>query len=320
MPILQNKLVIKSIEALHDEALALMPNTASSAAVSSPTILQSVNTPQDAQINAPEGKSADEQPEAANNHDIMARIDHLLKKLDEDDGVDIAQPLTKCLQPNNENVIGAVSDTVTSIDKTINNSLNPDKPVLSDDVTHVNVSAPLDVASGGTAGVAATKPLDKTGVHAGDDMLADDQQGREATPDQAQALADIATAIYQARRQTFDTVVADANPNNANPFDISELSAAVANEVRRTVSSVMTAELPKMVRDAVSEAIREFPTDTRGQSKSIINNQLTAKNVASRKTAAKKTPTKKAAKKKTPTKKAAKKKTAAKKAAKKKTD
>ena len=79
MPILQNKLVIKSIEALHDEALALMPNTASSAAVSSPTILQSVNTPQDAQINAPEGKSADEQPEAANNHDIMARIDHLLK-------------------------------------------------------------------------------------------------------------------------------------------------------------------------------------------------------------------------------------------------
>ena len=125
-------------------------------------------------------------------------------------------------------------------------------------------------------------------------------QAKQAPPDQTQALADIATAIYQARQQAVDTVVADASQNNAVPFDMDVLSAAVADEVRRTVSAVMIAELPQMVRDAVGEAIRALPADARGQSTPTTGNPSTAKSVTTRKTAA----IKKAVAKKTRTKKA----------------
>ena len=310
MPILQNKLVIKSIEALHDEALALMPNTASSAAVSSPTILQSVNTPQDAQINAPEGKSADEQPEAANNHDIMARIDHLLKKLDEDECVTIAQPQSNKLRPNDENVIDSVRDTVTTNDKTVDNSLNLEKPVLSVEDARSHAGATLDEASNRMAEIKAVDPLGNTELDASESMLVSDQQGvGEAIPDQAQALADIATAIYQARQQGFDRDFADSNQHSAAPFDIDKLTTTIADEVRQTVSSVMIAELPKMVHNAVREAIRALPTASFSQPKSVTNKQVTTKNATPRTTTVKKKAAKKVAAKKTPAKKVSKKRT-----------
>ncbi|MEK9710714.1 MAG: hypothetical protein VW456_10790, partial [Alphaproteobacteria bacterium] len=143
-----------------------------------------------------------------------------------------------------------------------------------------------------------------------DNLFVDDQPGKTAADDQTQALADIAAAIYQARQQAVDTVVADASQNNTAPFDMNALSATVADEVRRTVSAVMIAELPQMVRDAVGEAIRALPADVRGQSTPTTGNPSTAKRVAARKTAA----IKKAVAKKTGTKKAATKKPAAKKA------
>jgi len=85
MPILQNKLVMKSIEALHDEALALTPDSASEngVAVSSPpAIIHATKSPHESPVNAP----------ATDGNDIMARIDHLLKKLDEEDEADITSP------------------------------------------------------------------------------------------------------------------------------------------------------------------------------------------------------------------------------------
>ena len=85
MPILQNKLVMKSIEALHDEALALTPDSASESgvAVSSPTVIVNASkSSHESSANAP----------AADDDDIMARIDHLLKKLDEED--DTATPFS----------------------------------------------------------------------------------------------------------------------------------------------------------------------------------------------------------------------------------
>ena len=88
------------------------------------------------------------------------------------------------------------------------------------------------------------------------------------------------------------------------------LSATVADEVRRTVSAVMIAESPQMVRDAVSEAIRSLPADAHGQSTPTTVNPSTAKSVTTRKTAttkktvAKKARTKKAGSKKRPQKKA----------------
>ena len=104
-------------------------------------------------------------------------------------------------------------------------------------------------------------------------------QGKTASPDQAKALADIAEAIYQAQQQAVDTVVADANQNNTVPFDMDVLSATVVDEVRRTLSAVMIAELPQMVRDAVSEAIRALPADARGQSIPTTGNPSAAKTV-----------------------------------------
>ena len=114
-----------------------------------------------------------------------------------------------------------------------------------------------------------------------------------------------------------DTVVADASQNPAAPFDMDALSATVADEVRRTVSAVMTAELPQMVRDAVSEAIRTLPADTSHQPKPAPGKTSPAKAGTKRKTSAiKKAVTKKATSKKPVAKKATVKKTASKKATK----
>ena len=323
MPILQHKLVMKSIEALHDEALSLVPDTASNHGVTAPpAVLHAATPPQESPIDAPKDTSADVPSESASDHDIMARIDHLLKKLDEDDDVAIAPLADEGPQSNTGNMTGDAGDTATADTITIDNPANPDSPVLSDVADHANENAILDVAVDGLAEDTADKALSRTGDNANDDAIddvidetsdkifADDQSGQTIPSDQTQALADIAAAIYQARQQAVDTVVADASQNNAVPFDIDVLSAAVADEVRRTVSAVMIAELPQMVRDAVGEAIRALPADARGQSTPTTGNPSTAKSVTARKTAA----IKKAVAKKTGTKKAGTKKPAAKKA------
>ena len=85
MPILQNKLVMKSIEALHDEALALAPDIAIDSGVNvsfPPAIVHVTKSPHESPMNAPTDYS----------DDIMARIDHLLKKLDEEDDAAITPP------------------------------------------------------------------------------------------------------------------------------------------------------------------------------------------------------------------------------------
>ena len=91
MPILQNKLVMKSIEALHDEALSLMPDTARNRGVTEqPAVLHATKPPQDSPIDMPKDMSGVAPIESAGDLDIMARIDHLLKKLDEvEDAVDM---------------------------------------------------------------------------------------------------------------------------------------------------------------------------------------------------------------------------------------
>jgi len=261
MPILQNKLVMKSIEALHDEALALTPDSASEngVAVSSPpAIIHATKSPHESPVNAP----------ATDGNDIMARIDHLLKKLDEEDEADITSPHE-----------------------------SPD-------------SAPDDTANNAETDIIKTNNIQT-------DDIAADHPTETSSADQDQALADIAAAIYQARQQVVDTVVADASQNPAAPFDMDALSATVADEVRRTVSAVMTAELPQMVRDAVSEAIRTLPADTSHQTKPAPGKTSPAKAGTKRKTSAiKKAVTKKAASKKPVAKKATVKKTASKKATK----
>ena len=85
MPILQHKLVMKSIEALHDEALSLAPDTTSYHGADAPSAVLHAAAPlQESPVNAASDTSENAPPETAADHDIMVRIDRLLKKLDED--------------------------------------------------------------------------------------------------------------------------------------------------------------------------------------------------------------------------------------------
>ena len=147
----------------------------------------------------------------------MARIDHLLRKLDEDEDVTTAPQLEKSPKLNVED----------------------------------QTSDAFDNAADGNS----------------DDMIDDGQKDKKPRPDQTQALADIAEAIYQAQHQPVDTVAAGASQNNSTSLDMEALSTTVADEVRRTVSAVMIAELPELVRNAVGEEIRALPVNALGQSK-----------------------------------------------------
>ena len=321
MPILQHKLVMKSIEALHDEALLLVPDAARNRGVSAPpAFLHAKTPPQESPIDT----SADVPPGSTSDHDIMARIDRLIKKLDEDDDVAITLIVGEGAQSNAGNMTDDSGDTATADNIAIDNLANPESSILATAADHANENAILDVAVDSMVEKIPDKSFSKTVDNASDDtsdeILADDQPGETAPPDQMHALADIATAIYQARQQAVDTVIADASQNNTVPFDMDVLSAAVADEVRRTVSAVMTAELPKMVRDAVGEAIRALPANSTGQPTLATGNQPKTKSVPARNTtAAKKALAKKTASKKAGTKKPAAKKSISKKAPAKKT-
>jgi len=302
MPILQNKLVMKSIEALHDEALALTPDSASEngVAVSSPpAIIHATKSPHESPINAP----------ATDGNDIMARIDHLLKKLDEEDDAVITPPPANGPQTNTPDAADHANSTATDHPPVAA------RPDLTDEADITSPHESPDSAPDDTANNAETDIIKTNNIQTDD--IAADHPTETSSADQDQALADIAAAIYQARQQVVDTVVADASQNPAAPFDMDALSATVADEVRRTVSAVMTAELPQVVRDAVSEAIRTLPVDTSHQTKPAPGKTSPAKAGTKRKTSAiKKAVTKKAASKKPVAKKATVKKTASKKATK----
>ena len=314
MPILQNKLVMKSIEALHDEALSLMPDTASNRGITAPpAVLHAAKPPQESPIDMPKDTSGDAPPESAGEHDIMARIDHLLKKLDEVEDVADKPLADEGPQSNMEKVTVDDSHTATAQNIATDNLANTDSTVLSDAANSASVSPMLNVAVGGIAEDMADKPFSETGHEASNnatddasnDMRADDQPAETASRDQTQALADIAEAIYQSQQQSVDTVNADARQNNGATLDMDVLSATVADEVRRTVSAVMAAEIPKMVREAVGEAFRALPADARVQSASTTGNPSRAKSVDARKTAnTKKALAKKAGTKKSTSKKA----------------
>ncbi len=300
MPILQHNLVMKSIEALHDEALLLAPDTASNQSTRAPSAVLHAATPlQESLIHAPSNTSANVPPETAGDHDIMARIDHLLKKLDDDDDIAITPPADQGPQSSPEDMKSNAIENATADNAATDSLANPESTILSNAADHANENTVLDVAKDGMAEDMAGKLLSKTGDNAKDDMFVDNQSKKTGSSDQAQALADIAAAIYQAGQQAVNTVVADTNQNNTVPFDMDALSAAVADEVRRTVSAVMIAELPQMLHAAVSEAIRSLPADSIGQSAPTIVNPSAAKSVTTQKTAA----TKKALAKKARTKK-----------------
>ena len=260
MPILQNKLVWKSIESLHDEAVATMPDAAIDIGIvtSRPTAILQQN-------------SATQTPlKTAGGDDVMARIDQLLGKLDEDNDAATAQSAPAA---NDQTASTEPADEATAT-------------ITQADDAAANVSAPDDAAT---------------------DMRDDDPlQNDPVQVGQTQALTDIAAAIHQAQQSHVDSHAPPAGPNLAPALDMAVLSATIADEVRHGVSEMIAAEMPQMIRQAVVEAIREMPTAAPGQPTPKAAKKTRAKPGTAKKTPAKKT----AAIKKAVTKKATAKKSA----------
>jgi hypothetical protein len=263
MPILQNKLVWKSIEALHDVAVETMPDAAIDIGIvkSHPTaiLLQS---------------SATQAPlKTAGGDNIMARIDQLLGKLDED------------------NDAATVQSAPPANDQTASTEI-ADEPTAT--ITQAD-----DMAASVTA--SASVPDDAATDIQYDDPVQDDP----IQNDSVQALNDIAAAIHQAQQNRIDSDAPPADPDLPPALDMAVLSATIADEVRHSVSAMIAAEMPLMVRQAVVEAIREMPTATPGQPTPKATKKTRAKPGTTKKTAAKKTTAKKAVTKKAAAKKAA---------------
>jgi hypothetical protein len=263
MPILQNKLVWKSIEALHDEAVATMPDAAIDIGIvkSRPTaILQQ--------------SSATQTPlKTAGGDDVMARIDELLGKLDEDNDA----ATEKSAPP--------VNDQTTSTEIVD----EPTTPITQADDTAASVSAPDDAAADMQDDDPAWSEL----------VIDDPVQGDTVQSDSVQALNDIAAAIHQAQKNQIDSEAPPADPDLAPALDMAFLSATIANEIRHSVSAMIAVEMPQMLRQAVVEAIQEMPTAAPGQPTPKAAKKTRAKPGKAKKTTAiKKAVAKKAATKK----------------------
>ena len=288
MPILQNKLVWKSIEALHDEAVAAMPDAAIDIGIvkSRPTaILQQ--------------SAATQTPlKTAGGDDVMARIDQLLGKLDEDNDTATAQSAPPA---NDQTASTEIADEATAT-------------ITQADDTAANVGANVAASASAPNDAAADKQDDDPARSEPvvDDPVQDDPRQTESGQsdpvqnDSAQALNDIAAAIHQAQQSQIDGDASPADPDLTPALDMAVLSATIADEVRHSVSAMIAAEMPQMVRQAVVEAIREMPTAAPDQPQPKAAKKTRAKTGTAKKTPAKKTAvTRKAVTKKATAKKAA---------------
>jgi hypothetical protein len=279
MPILQKKLVWQSIEALYDEAFATMPDAAIDIGIikSRPAaILQQTG--------------AEQTPlKTAGGDDVMARIDHLLGKLDEEDDAATAQSAPAANdQSASTEIADEATTTVTQADD-------------ANAIVAASVAAPDDAA-------ADMRDDDPARSELVDD---DPVQDETVQNDPVQALNNIAAAIHQAQQNQIDSDAPTADPDLTPALDMAVLSATIADEVRNSVSMMIAAEMPQMVRQAVVEAIREMPTAAPDQPQPKAAKKTRAKPGTAKKPPAKKTAANKtAANKKAVTKRATAKKAA----------
>ena len=298
MPILENKLVWKSIEALHDEAVAAMPDAAIDIGIvkSRPTaILQQ--------------SAATQTPlKTAGGDDVMARIDQLLGKLDEDNDTATAQSAPPA---NDQTASTEIADEATAT-------------ITQADDTAASVSASTSAPDDAAADMQDDDPARSELVD--DDPVRDEPEQNDfgqdkprqndsgqsdpVQNDSVQALNDIAAAIHQAQQSQIDGDASPADPDLTPALDMAVLSATIADEVRHSVSAMIAAEMPQMVRQAVVEAIREMPTAAPGQPTPKAARKTRAKPSSANKTTATKTTAKETTGKKAVTKKATAKKAA----------
>ena len=292
MPILQNKLVWKSIEALYDEAVATMPDAAIDIGIikSRPTAILQQTVAKQTPL------------KTAGGDDVMARIDHLLGKLDEDDDAPTAQSAPAA---NDQSASTEIADEVTA---TVTQADDATASVAAS--VSASVAAPDDAAADvRNDDPAQDDPVQNDAVQndlVQDDLVQDDLvQDETVQNDPGQALNDIAAAIHQAQQSRIDGDASSADPDQAPALDMAVLSATIADEVRHSVSAMIAAEMPQMVRQAVVEAIREMPTAAPDQPQPKAAKKTRAKPGTAKKTPAKETKGKKAVTKKAAAKKAA---------------
>ena len=227
----------------------------------------------------------------------MARIDQLLGKLDEDNDAATAQSAPPA---NDQTASTEIADEATAT-------------ITQADNTAANVAANVAASASAPDDAAADKQDDDP---ARSELVVDDPvqdepvQSDPVQNDSVQALNDIAAAIHQAQQSQIDSDASPADPDQAPALDMAVLSATIADEVRHSVSAMIAAEMPQMVRQAVVEAIREVPTTAPGQPTPKAAKKMRAKPGTAKKTAAKKTPAKNTTGKKAVTKKATAKKAA----------
>ena len=286
MPILQNKLVWKSIEALHDEAVATMPDAAIDIGIvkSRPTaILQQ--------------SAATQTPlKTAGGDDVMARIDQLLGKLDEDNDAATAQYAPPAYDQT------ASTETADEATATITQADDTAASVAASTSTSDDAAADMQDDNPARSELVDDDPV-QDDPKQNDSKQNDSGQNDSGQNESIQALNDIAAAIHQAQQSQIDSDASTADPDLAPALDMAVLSATIADEVRHSVSAMIAAEMPQMVRQAVVEAIREMPTAAPGQptpkaARKTREKPGTAKKTTAKKTTAKKAVTKEAAAKK----------------------
>jgi hypothetical protein len=307
MSILQNKLVWKSIEALHDEAVAAPVDAASDTLVIKSYPAATLHTA----------------PIDPDDHagDVMTRIDNLLQQLGADDAI------SKNAPENASKNLSASAPPHLPQDLNVRSEIDEEEMAETQTaITHTaiiaDITAETELPEADPASSAGGLQDTVLGENLGDASPANHSPADHSPADDAfggdsseadTALADIAAAIDQARQQSAqvrssEPMAFDDNDTKAAeaPIDFDALTAKLVDEMRDTVSTMIATELPTMVRQAVTDAFKDLP---------VAAIDLAAKTAISKKAAPKKPASKKMAKKNTNGKKTASKKAAGKKVA-----
>ena len=206
----------------------------------------------------------------------MARIDQLLGKLDEDNDAATAQSAPPANdQTESTEIVDEATATITQAD-----------------------DAAASVAASASAPVYAAADMQDDGPVQDDPKQNESGQNDSGQNKSIQALNDIAAAIHQAQQSQIEGDASPADPDLTPALDMAALSATIADEVRHSVSAMIAAEMPQMVRQAVVEAIREMPTAAPDQPQPKAAKKTRAKPGTAKKPPAKKAVAKKAAVKK----------------------
>ncbi|MDC0476699.1 hypothetical protein OAN83_02750 [Alphaproteobacteria bacterium] len=253
MPILQNKLVWKSIESLHDESVATMPDADIGIGIikSRPTAILQQSSATQTPLKTPR------------DDDVVARIDQLLRKLDEDNDAPTAQSAPAA---NNQAPSTELADEATA---TVN---------LANDAA-ASVSAPDDAA----ADMRNNDPVQIGQAQALNDIAAAIHQAQQSRVDSDAPPAgpDLTPA--------FDMNVLSATIADEVRHSVSEMIAA---EMPQMVHQAVVEAIREMPTAAAGQPKPKAAKKTRtksGPAKKATAKKATAKKAAAKKAGSQKT-------------------------------